>query len=1083
MVGLLENSVKNPPLATSKPPKIFFEGVIKCSIILKRYLTAQNELGNRKSCVPKNSKTNPWMMKLKVYAPLITMLAFMQLLCNCAFSQVRLNTAQQIQKLIAEKQSRTPAERKISSQLLQAAREATGRPMVEGVQLKPANVNADSTGSVLMDINAIITANLLGRIKALGGKIIYSSEKFHSLRAQVNLSAVKTIAGYAEVKFIKPAAKAHLVGTGSATTKFSNAGMPNGVANGLIPFSLTPPSFKQRAERIKDQLRKYMMMPGIGSVTSEGDHTMGADSARKTYGYQGEGIRIGVLSDSYDAQGSYGETPNASTNVSTGDLPGIGNPLGNTTPVTVLKDYTGNGATDEGRAMLQIVHDIAPKAQLFFATAYSSDAEFADNILALRAAPNNCDIIIDDVIYYDEPAYQDGIIAQAVNTVTANGCMYFSSAGNGGSALKNYASIWEGDFNDKGSPVFAGDTSKIGSIHNFGTLANPEIGDTILPTLSAVYTLKWADPIGRSSNDYDLFIVTPAGDVFYSSTNIQDGTQDPYEEIDLTYYLKLYQGYQLLVFKDSTAKPVTFVINANTDGFGPAFKYTTQGLTYGHSAVANAFSVAAAPAVSAYLNLFTGTNQVEYFSSDGPRHIFFNADSTPVTPGNFMIGTNGGTIRQKPDITAADGVSTSMPGFSPFYGTSAAAPHAGAIAALLKSANPAVTPTQIRNVITSTALDIEAPGYDNNSGYGIVQAFKAMQALNPKPLPALTLGQVTVTDGAFSNHDGSIDPGESGKMVIQLLNKSLANAGFVYAKLATSTPGVTVTQDSVSFGAIAKGGSSTNTSMPFQFTVNTTVPCNSTITFYISVSPDSGRAHSQGYTYTINTGTTITSNITSAIGSAPPKSSAYTFVSGTQTGILNSTFNQSYCGYQQATPGMTDSTGQYKFNAYTFTNHETTDQCVTVTVKSLDNYYILTSAYDTLGFIPSNPRENFFASYGSYSGTMQYSFTALAGKAFTVVITNGSSFAGVAPDYTLNVTYTKCAVPLRCANLSLNASFATGATGKVYQQALSATGGSGAYMFSLSGNLPPGLTFNGTSIIGTPTQAGSFPLTVTATDP
>ncbi|MEJ7769456.1 MAG: hypothetical protein WKF89_16680, partial [Chitinophagaceae bacterium] len=95
--------------------------------------------------------------------------------------------------------------------------------------------------------------------------------------------------------------------------------------------------------------------------------------------------------------------------------------------------------------MLQIVHDLAPKAQLFFATAFNGPASFATNILALRDAPNNCDVIIDDVIYSDEPAFYDGIIAQAVNTVTASGAMYFSSAGNFGSLIKNTSGVYEGD--------------------------------------------------------------------------------------------------------------------------------------------------------------------------------------------------------------------------------------------------------------------------------------------------------------------------------------------------------------------------------------------------------------------------------------------------------------------------------------------------------------------------------------------------------------------------------------------------------------------------------------------------------------
>ena len=79
---------------------------------------------------------------------------------------------------------------------------------------------------------------------------------------------------------------------------------------------------------------------------------------------------------------------------------------------------------------------------------------------------------------------------------------------------------------------------------------------------------------------------------------------------------------------------------------------------------------------------FTGfANTNETFSSDGPRKIFYKPDGTAITPGNFLFATNGGQTLIKPDFAAADGVTTKTPGFSPFFGTSAAAPHAAAIAA------------------------------------------------------------------------------------------------------------------------------------------------------------------------------------------------------------------------------------------------------------------------------------------------------------------------------------------------------------------------------------------------------------------
>ena len=111
-----------------------------------------------------------------------------------------------------------------------------------------------------------------------------------------------------------------------------------------------------------------------------------------------------------------------------------------------------------------------------------------------------------------------------------------------------------------------------------------------------------------------------------------------------------------------------------------------------------------------------GSNgSVETFSSDGPRRKFFTPAGAEITPGNLLFGTSGGVLLQKPDITAADGVATSVEGFTTFFGTSAAAPHAAAIAALIKSKFPALTPAQIRTALVSTAIDIEAPGVDRDA--------------------------------------------------------------------------------------------------------------------------------------------------------------------------------------------------------------------------------------------------------------------------------------------------------------------------------------------------------------------------------
>lgn len=134
-----------------------------------------------------------------------------------------------------------------------------------------------------------------------------------------------------------------------------------------------------------------------GSFVSEGVTQLKAALARTQFPVDGSGITVGVLSDSYD------RLAGADTDVSNGELPGPANPCGNTSAVGNLSE--GPSGADEGRAMAQIVHDIAPKANVLFATAFAGELAFAQSIRDLAAA--GADIIVDDVTYYAEPMFQD----------------------------------------------------------------------------------------------------------------------------------------------------------------------------------------------------------------------------------------------------------------------------------------------------------------------------------------------------------------------------------------------------------------------------------------------------------------------------------------------------------------------------------------------------------------------------------------------------------------------------------------------------------------------------------------------------
>jgi len=447
--------------------------------------------------------------------------------------------------------------------------------------------------------------------------------------------------------------------------------------------------------------------------TSEGDVAHGADQARAIFGVDGTGVRLCALSDSVD----YLAPLQAS-----GDLPAV----------TVLPGQSGNPGTSEGTAMLEILYDLAPGAELYFATAFDSPATFASNILALRAA--GCDVIVDDVFYPEESTFQDGIVAQAVNSVIADGGFYFSAAGNSGNLNDGTSGVWEGDFVPMAAPPpLAGN-----EVHDFGG-GNPS--NIVAADTPYLFTLQWSDPLGGSDNDYDLYLLDPTGNtVWAASTNVQNGDDDPFEWIDSAIFDDT--NTRLVIVRKPGAEARYLHLNSHRG----ALAVGTDGQITGHAAARDAFAVAAVDVFSAHGGEFTGgaSNPVEWFSSDGPRRIFFEEDGTPITPGEFLA--SGGELRLKPDVAAADGVTTATPLFAPFYGTSAAAPHAAALTALLLEGDPLLTPSALRDILDATALDIEDPGFDRDSGVGIFDARKALLYLLADATSDLSVTVVDAVD-------------------------------------------------------------------------------------------------------------------------------------------------------------------------------------------------------------------------------------------------------------------------------------------------------------------------------------------------
>src|ERR1044071_2485908 len=221
--------------------------------------------------------------------------------------------------------------------------------------------------------------------------------------------------------------------------------------SGQLPVSAIPAAARLTSLRFA---RSVVAVTSAGAVTTQGDVAMRSDIARANLGVNGSGITVGVLSDSFNCLGG------VSNDVTNGDL----------SPVTVIQEISScsgpSAGSDEGRAMLQIVHDVAPGANLSFASALNGMASFANNIQALAAA--GAKVIADDVLYLAEPMFQDGIVAQAVNQVVGGGVAVFSAAGN--QARRSYQSVFRPGTgfglgaipSAPGAPFFFG-----GTAHNF----------------------------------------------------------------------------------------------------------------------------------------------------------------------------------------------------------------------------------------------------------------------------------------------------------------------------------------------------------------------------------------------------------------------------------------------------------------------------------------------------------------------------------------------------------------------------------------------------------------------------------------
>jgi hypothetical protein len=465
-------------------------------------------------------------------------------------------------------------------------------------------------------------------------------------------------------------------------------------------------------------------------TNSQGVALHNADDVQ-TRGIDGTGVNVGVIS-------------NGVPSLAASDLPAV--------TVNNVGCAAGSPNCDEGTAMLEIVHDMAPGAGLLFDA--GSGGGTAGHVGAQNwLAANGANVITEDLAFDGEPAFQYGLVASNGDTVAANGVAMHSSAGNlAARHAARMAATGTGQGPDGGTGPCAGNEPDNAVAIAGGT----DNTFDITAANNASLTLQWSEPraifptAGQGGfTDLDLYVLNAAGTACIAQSNNgqAQGVGDTLEQIG--------------GIAAGTYKVVVDVENAPAGVAVPTLdlrmRATTSVDTPTRAGSLNPDSNYTGAATSAAALDAQNSGALEPYSAGGPVQLL----TTTQCPGGAAgpCGTGqAGTLNQTagaPTWAAADNVAvTGVGGFgSPFTGTSAAAPHAAACDALLRDElnQAAAAPATTNARLAATAADIAPAGVDNVTGAGRLDC---LQAINDPP-SANAGGPYSTAEGVNVQLDGS----------------------------------------------------------------------------------------------------------------------------------------------------------------------------------------------------------------------------------------------------------------------------------------------------------------------------------------
>jgi hypothetical protein len=515
------------------------------------------------------------------------------------------------------------------------------------------------------------------------------------------------------------------------------------------------PSNSMAALQESSRLLARPAASSAGGIDRNGVTIMRADQFVAQTGTSGAGAKVGVQSVGISS---------LQTIQARGELPAV--------QVVKPSDGASSPTGDEGTALLEEVHAVAPGAGL----AYCGPGTFIEYTSCLsQLIVAGATILVDDLIFPQQDLLSsDSSAVQAVGQILAKNpaVALFTAQGN------YNGSYWEGNYSpvalsSLGLPPLTcpsnGATQTDYYVSEFD--GDPSQLLTVTQSSRIPLAFAWADPPDHNASKFDVYWVD-ANDSTKSGCLSTASATDTQVSVGTAFAAGSYSLY--IATPDASPGGKFLKLWVGGDGLTSLSKSTTGSIVTPQAYASGAVTVGA-------VNGSDGVgNNIEPFSSLGPIAVAF-PDATRL---------------QAPVLVAPDGINVDAAGTyfagtlfpdGNFYGTSASAPNAAAVAALIRGAFPGLTASQLVSALKAGAVQLGSVTPDGTFGYGRIDA---IGALGTFPVPTMT----SLPDSALTA--GSSSPfypfTVSGASALHFTVTSSNTASIPAAVVAAGSPGVTI---------------------------------------------------------------------------------------------------------------------------------------------------------------------------------------------------------------------------------------------------------------------------------------------------